>query len=221
MFEKSFSFLQALKKHNEREWFSKNKALYDEARLEFEHITELIIHEVATFDKEVVGLNPKDCIFRIFRDIRFSNDKTPYKTNFGAYFAGGGRKSPLAGYYVHIEPGESMLAGGLYMPPSPILNAVRKEIFTHIDEFNEIISEKAFVRHFGGFTGESLKTAPKGFPKDFKHIDLLKFKNYTVIEAKPDNEMQNNSILKEITEVFKVMYPLNRFLNEVIREVNQ
>ncbi len=219
MFEKSFSFLKDLKNHNNREWFGRNKAIYDEAKQEFEHITELVIHEIASFDKALAGVIPKDCIFRIFRDIRFSNDKTPYKANFGAYFASGGRKSPFAGYYLHIEPGESMLAGGLYMPSSPILNAIRKEIFEHIDEFKEIVNSQEFIKHFGGFVGEKLKTAPKGFPKDFRDIDLLKFKNYTIIESKTDAEMRNNSIITEIKETFKLMVPMNQFLNDIVKEV--
>jgi uncharacterized protein (TIGR02453 family) len=219
MLEKSFSFLRLLQKNNTREWFHSHKDIYNEAKQEFESITEVLIHEISSFDKDISGLTAKDCIFRIFRDVRFTLDKSPYKTNFGAWMAKGGKKSLFAGYYFHIEPNESILAGGIYMPPAPVLKAVRNEIFQHIDEFNDIISEKNFVSHFGGFSGEKLKTAPKGFPKDFKEIDLLKFKNYTVIESKSDQYMMNNSLLKDLKESYKRMHRLNKFLNEAIKEV--
>jgi uncharacterized protein (TIGR02453 family) len=220
MLEKSFSFLRALKTNNNREWFNSHKNLYLDAKQEFESITELLIHEISSFDKDIAGLAAKDCIFRIFRDVRFSHDKSPYKTNFGAYLSKGGKKSYYAGYYFHIEPNESMIAGGIYMPPAPVLKAVRNEIFEHTDEFNEIIEEKDFVKHFGDFSGEKLKTAPKGFPKDFPDIELLKYKNYIVVENKTDKELMNDSLIKELKEGFKRIYRLNQFLNEAIKEVS-
>jgi uncharacterized protein (TIGR02453 family) len=219
MFEKSFSFLRLLQKNNNREWFHGHKELYNDAKLEFEGITELLIREIGSFDKDIAGLSPKDCIFRIFRDIRFTNDKSPYKNNFGAYLSKGGKKSFYAGYYLHIEPNESMIAGGIYMPPASVLKAVRNEIFQHIDEFNEIISDREFEKHFGDFSGEKLKTAPKGFPKDFKDIELLKYKNYVVVETKTDKELMDNFDLKVLKEDFKRIYRLNQFLNEAIKEV--
>jgi len=220
MFEKSFSFLRLLQKNNNREWFHSHKDLYNDAKQEFEGITELLIHEISSFDKDISGLIPKDCIFRIFRDIRFTNDKSPYKNNFGAYLSKGGKKSFYAGYYLHIEPNESMIAGGIYMPPAPVLKAVRNEIFHHIEEFNEIISERDFVKHFGDFSSEKLKTAPKGFPKDFPDMELLKYKNYIVVESKTDKEMMTDSISKELKEDFKRIFRLNQFLNEAIKEVS-
>jgi uncharacterized protein (TIGR02453 family) len=219
MFEKSFSFLRLLQKNNNREWFNSNKELYIGAKEEFERIIELIIHEIGSFDKDITGLVAKDCIFRIFRDVRFSHDKSPYKTNFGAWLAKGGKKSLYAGYYLHIEPNESMTAGGIYMPPMPVLKAVRNEIYHHIDEFREIISAGDFVKRFGGFSGGKLKTAPQGFPKDFADMEILKYKDYTVVESRTDRDMMKDSVLSELKESYRKMLPLNKFLNEAIKEV--
>jgi uncharacterized protein (TIGR02453 family) len=216
MFEKSFAFLGQLQQNNNRDWFQANKILYNEAKQEFEHISELLIHEVSKFDKDITGLLPKDCIYRIFRDVRFSSDKSPYKTNFGSYLSKGGRNAGYAGYYLHIEPGGSLLAGGLYMPPSPVIRAVRKDIFEHISEFKEIISTPTFIKYFYALSADKLIGAPKGFPKDFRDIELLKYKSYVVVKMKTDMEMKNSNILSEMNVVFKAMYTFNRFLNEAV-----
>ena len=178
------SFLKDLKKNNNREWFDENRERYKEAKEAFEVYVSVVMGEIQKFDKEAVNAAPKDCIFRIFRDIRFAKDKTPYKTNFGAYIARGGRKSPLAGYYIHFEPGSSMLAGGIYMPQPDVLKAIRTEIYHNIDEFREIIDHPSFVKHFGGIEGPRISTAPKGFPTDFKDIGLLQFKYYSVMKGR-------------------------------------
>jgi uncharacterized protein (TIGR02453 family) len=218
MFEKSFAFLNQVQQNNNRDWFQANRILYIEAKQEFESISELLIHEVSKFDKGIAGLLPKDCIYRVFRDVRFSSDKSPYKTNFGLFLSKGGRKSGYAGYYLHIEPGGSLLAGGLYMPPSLVIRAVRKDIFEHILEFKEIISNQTFIKYFNTLSSNMLIGAPKGFPKDFPDIELLKYKSYVVINMKSDNEMKNSNIVSEIKEVFKAMYSFNRFLNEAVNQ---
>ena len=140
MLEKSLAFLTVLKENNYKEWFHENKPLYEEAKKEFEPFVNILIQEIRSIDKEVGHLEPKDCIFRVFRDIRFSKDKTPYKTNFGAFVAkGGGRKSEFGGYYFHLEPDNCLLAGGIWMPQPDILKAMRQEIYHNIDEFLEIL----------------------------------------------------------------------------------
>ncbi|HEY4785942.1 MAG TPA: DUF2461 domain-containing protein, partial [Bacteroidales bacterium] len=150
MLEKSLSFLTVLKDNNYKEWFHENKPLYEEAKKEFESFVSLLIKEIKAIDGDIGYPEPKDCIFRIFRDIRFSNDKTPYKTNFGAFMAkGGNRKSEYGGYYFHLEPGNSLLAGGIWMPQPGILKAIREEIFHNIDEFLAIIESKEFKKQFG------------------------------------------------------------------------
>ena len=123
-----FQFLQDLSENNNREWFHNNKKRYDESREKVLFITEVLINEIRKFDSEIPLLEPKDCLFRIFRDVRFSNDKRPYKTNFGSFIAKGGRKSMYAGYYFHIEPDTSFVGGGIYMPDAEHLKAIREYI---------------------------------------------------------------------------------------------
>lgn len=217
MFEKSFSFLRLLKQNNNRDWYHANKNIYNDAKLEFEHITEIILHEMVVTDKSLAGLTPKDCIFRIFRDVRFSKDKSPYKTNFGTFLAPGGRKGGYAGYYLHIEPGVSFVAGGIYMPPSPVLKAVRQDIFEHTEEFKQIVTEAKERHHFEGFFGEKLSGAPRGFPKDFPDIELLKYKSYGLSKSLSDSELTNEQILQKIILDFKCLTPLIQFINEAVK----
>lgn len=219
MFEKSYSFLRQIKENNNREWYHANKKQYQDAKLEFEHVAEVLINETGKFDKEIRGLQAKNCTYRIFRDVRFSKDKSPYKSNFGAFLCRGGKKSGFGGYYLHIEPDNSFIAGGVYMPPSPVLRAIREDIFEHIDEFKEIISSPDFVKHYKVIDAEKLKTAPKGFPKDFPDIELLKFTSYTVGKAKSDKQMSDGSIIEEIVDAFKALFAFNRFMNEAISKV--
>ena len=213
-----FPFLKDLKNNNSREWFDANRDRYQEARSAFELYVSMVMGEIQKFDKEAVNTAPKDCIFRIFRDIRFSHDKSPYKTNFGAYIARGGRKSPLAGYYIHFESGASMLAGGIFMPQPDVLRAIRTEIYHNADEFREIIHHPAFRKHFVEIDAPRLTTAPKGFPKDFKDISLLQFKYYTVAKSESDSAVVKPGYMNEIRDVFQAMVPFNRFLNEAIRD---
>lgn len=219
MFEKSFSFLRLIQENNNREWYHAHKKLYQEAKQEFDYITELLINETGNFDRDIKGLIPKDCTYRIFRDVRFSNDKSPYKSNFGAYLCKGGKKSGFAGYYVHIQPGNSFISGGVYLPPSHVLRAIREDIFEHTEEFKEIILSPAFTKIFNGIDANKLKTAPKGFPKDFTDIELLKYTSYTISKSKSDKQMSDNSIIDEILVAFETMYSYNRFLNEAILKV--
>lgn len=216
-----YSFLGELKNNNNKEWFQDNKIRYEACRKGFIQFLEIIIHEISQFDSSIKGQLPKNCLFRINRDIRFSKDKSPYKTNIGAFITPGGRNSGRAGYYIHLEPGSSFLAGGIYMPPSPVLKAIRQEIFENLEEFESIVKNEDFIRHFGEeFHGEKLKTKPKGFPDDFPGLEYLRYKHYTVAKEKTDKEMLSENILNEIIEVFESMYPLNRFLNQVINELS-
>ncbi len=214
-----YKFLNNLAANNNREWFQDNKKVYQECKESFSYVVELLIHLTAKIDSSVKGLTPKDCIFRINRDIRFSKDKSPYKTNFGAFIAPGGRNRGTGGYYIHVEPNYSMLAGGIYMPASPVLKAIRQEIFDNYDEFLSIVSDEEFVACFNGIEGEKLKTKPKGFPDDFVGIEYLKFKHYGVQCMYNDKEMQSDNFVNEVKRVFGLIYPLNRFLNYAIKPV--
>jgi uncharacterized protein (TIGR02453 family) len=215
----TFQFLKQLKTNNDKEWFDENRTRYAELRKEFEHFINIVIAEIASFDKEAAHTTAKASIFRINRDIRFSNDKAPYKTNFGAFIANGGRKGVKPGYYIHVEPGECFLAGGIYMPSGPMLKALRTEILDNMDEFKKIVSDKNFIRHFGNeLWGEKLKTAPKGFPKDFPGLEYLKYKHYTAVKAMPDGIYVSKDFIREVSVVFKALAPFNAFLNRALRE---
>lgn len=210
-------FLSELKENNYREWFHENKPTYQKVKKEFEQFITHTIADIAQFDKSVQNLEPKQCIFRINRDIRFSKDKSPYKTNFGGFIVPGGRNAGYAGYYIHIEPGNCFLAGGIYMPPADKLKAVRTEIYENTDNFKKILNSKNFTKHFKEIISEDkLKMAPKGFPKDFEDIDLLKYKHYTVVKNINDNLVLSEKFADEIRETFKALYPFNSFINEGI-----
>ena len=214
-------FLEKLKENNNREWFQANKRLYDDARGEFEQFIAMLIPVVRGMDSGVDVVSPKECLFRIFRDVRFSKDKSPYKTNFGAFIAKGGRKSPYAGYYLHIEPGASFIGGGAYMPESQYLKAIRNGIFKNVDEYKAIIEGAEFRKFFGGMFGEKLKNAPKGFPKDFADIDLLKNKHYAVTHRVENSFWFSGSLVEEVKEMFSALYGLNRFLNNAISNADK
>ena len=214
-------FLEKLKENNNREWFQANKRLYDDAREEFEQFIAMLIPVVRGIDSSVDVVSPKECLFRIFRDVRFAKDKSPYKTNFGAFIAKGGRKSPYAGYYLHIEPGASFIGGGAYMPESQYLKAIRNGIFKNVDEYKAIIEGAEFRKFFGGMFGEKLKTAPKGFPKDFADIDLLKNKHYAVTYRVENGFWFSDSLVEDVKEMFSALYGLNRFLNNAISNADK
>jgi uncharacterized protein (TIGR02453 family) len=211
----TLEFLNSLKFNNNREWFLKNQSGYKEAKYNFESFAQEIINQIAGFDPIMRGLEVKNCVYRINRDIRFSNDKTLYKSHLGAFIVRGGKKNgdKFAGYYFHIEPGNSMIAGGAYMPPSPWLNAIRENISEEPERFLKIISDKNFLRYFGQIEGEKLKSAPKGYSSDHPHIELLKFKSFLVTNEVTDDAVHDPGFLNHVVNVCKAMKPLNDFLS--------
>jgi len=212
----TLSFLSSLKKNNDREWFRKNQALYADAKNNFETLMQEIINKIIDFEPIIKGLEVKNCVYRINRDIRFSNDKSPYKSHFGAFIVRGGKKNgdKFAGYYIHIEPGSSILAGGAYMPPSPWLAAIREKIDQESVLFNKIINQKDFIKYFGHLDGEKLKTPPRGYTSDNPNIELLKFKSYLVVNEVPDKLVISPDYFEHVIKVLKSMKPLNDFVNE-------
>jgi uncharacterized protein (TIGR02453 family) len=211
----TLDFLTAVKCNNNRDWFNANRSSYLDAKDNFESFVQEIIDEIVLFEPIMKGLEAKSCVYRINRDIRFSNDKSPYKSHFGAFIVQGGKKNgdKYAGYYFHIEPGKSILAGGAYMPPAPWLSAIREKISDYPDEFIKITKAKDFVKYFGSMDGEKLKTAPKGYPKDHPQIELLKFKSYLVVNEAPDKLVLSSGYSDHVINVFKAMKPLNDYLN--------
>lgn len=212
------NFLTELKQNNTKDWFDMNRDRYEQSKKKVLFLTEMFIHEIGQFDPEIGNLNPKDCIFRIFRDVRFSNDKTPYKTNMGSYIARGGRKSVGAGYYLHIEPEGSFVGGGSYCPPAEALKAIRTEIFDHPERFKQLIHNESFQKVYAEMYDDKLRTAPKGYPKDFPEIDLLKYKSYAFTSRLSDSDLTGTQFVEKVVQAFKELAPVNRFLNTAIEK---
>jgi|ERR1035437_1351562 TIGR02453 family protein len=211
----TLDFLTELKCNNNRDWFIANRSRYLDAKDNFESFVQEIINKIILFEPVMKGLEAKSCVFRINRDIRFSNDKSLYKSHFGAFIVRGGKKNgdKFAGYYFHIEPGKSIMAGGAYTPPSQWLSAIREKISDTADEFIKITHTKDFIKYFGAIDGEKLKTAPKGYPANHPYIELLKFKSYLVVNEVPDKMVISNDFIDHVVNVFKAMKPLNDYLN--------
>ena len=212
----TFEFLNILKNNNNRDWFIKNRSLYTNARDNFESFVQEIINKIIDFEPIMKGLEVKSCVYRINRDIRFSNDKSPYKTHFGAFIVRGGKKNgdKFAGYYIHMEPGKSIIAGGAYMPPTPWLSAIREKIDEEPERLIKIINNKDFIKYFGKIDGEKLKKAPKGYHTDHPNIDLLRFKNYLVVNEVTDEFVLSEKYFSHIMNIIKAMKPFNDFLND-------
>ena len=219
---KVIPFLTDLHKNNNREWFTENKSRYVEANADFVVFVDNIIQHLTTIDSSLIGLEAKNCVYRIYRDVRFSKDKTPYKTHFGALISAGGRKSKKAGFYIHIEPAGSTIVGsGIFRPEADILKALRSDFYTVPEELLEIIEDAKFKNTFGGLWDfDKLKLALKGFPKDFEHIDLLKYKSYVTSKEFSHDEIVDDNFLENIIEVYKVAHPLNRLINAIIDDMS-
>lgn len=215
-----YKFLSDLKHNNNRDWFNDNKDKYNEAKNIFENYINSLIPKLKKIDKSVDINSAKECMFRIYKDVRFSKNKLPYKTNFGAVMAKGGRKSLYAGYYIHIEPESSFVGGGIYMPQAKILKAVRDNIFFDSAELKKILNNTNFKKYFSDFIGDKLKTAPRGFPKDFKDIKLLRYKNFAVSHNIDNDDITSEKSQEKILEIFKAQKPLNEYLNKIVENIN-
>lgn len=220
--ENTLQFLKELKINNNREWFAANKAWYEEVRADFEKMCKELILEISKFDEEIKHVEVKDCIFRIYKDIRFSKDKTPYKTHFGIYIASaGGRKSRRAGYYLHLDPDGCFVGSGVWGPEPNVLKALRQSVFDNIDELNEIRNNPEFSHYFKEFFDEDkLKNVPPGFPKDFPDAELLKLKHYLVDFKFNDTHLISENFVQIVAGILKCAYPLNQFLNFTVDEMN-
>jgi uncharacterized protein (TIGR02453 family) len=214
-----FQFLKELSANNNREWFNEHKEDYLKAQSEFEQLLTVIIDRIALFDEDIKGIQAKDCTYRIYRDTRFSPDKTPYKIHFGGYINAKGKKSEHCGYYVHLQQGNCMLAGGSYCPPPNILKALRQAVYDNIDEYISIVEDPAFKKYFPVVGENFLKTAPKGFPKDFKYIDYLKCKDYSCACLVPDEFFTDKYMLDNVSDIFKQLKRFCDFTNYTIDEI--
>jgi len=208
-----FGFLKKLNTNNNREWFTENKNLYTESQQNVIAFLEELLKEMSEFDEELAKIDAKKSLFRIYRDTRFSKDKIPYKTNFGASL-GMGKGSQKGGYYLHLEPGKSFIAGGIYMPESSVLKELRKEISLYGNEFLSILNNKDFKKHFPELDqDDKLKKVPQGFEKEDPMAEYLKLKNFIVVYYLKDEEILKKDAAKNLAKIFKLMKPLNDFLN--------
>lgn len=221
MLQKStLQFLKGLKQNNVKEWFDANRKAYDAARADFTSLVANVIAQFGKKDETIAALQAKDCLFRINRDVRFSKDKSPYKTNFGASIARGGKKSIYAGYYIHIEPGnESFVGGGLWMPEAEHLKKVRQEIDYNLNEFEKLVTAPAFKNVYGNlYTGEDSKLSrpPKGYDDSNPAIEYLKFKSFLGLHPLKDAELTDKHLSQTIEQAFAALHPLILFINTAI-----
>jgi len=210
-------FLAELQQNNQKEWMDAHRDWYLQAKEEFLLLVRHLLGEITTFDEGLLGLDPKKCIFRINRDIRFSKDKSPYKNNFGAYMVEGGKKSSNAGYYIHLQAGnESFIGGGMYHPERENLAKIRQEIDYNPAELKQITDRPAFRDKFGMIQGEKLKRAPKGYEPDHPNIELLKLKDFVVIHKLSDEDLQADDFKDKAVDMFKTIQPFISYLNVAI-----
>jgi uncharacterized protein (TIGR02453 family) len=216
----TLKFLKELKKNNNKPWFDAHRAQYEAARIDFANFIELVIDDLQRIDTTITGLSGKECMFRINRDVRFAKDKTPYKISLGASIKRGGKKSPFAGYYFHLEPdGKSFIGGGMWVPEAGALKNVRQEIDYNWEEFKDIISAKDFVMTYGDIykgKDQSLTTVPKGYERDNPAIDYLKLKSFIAETRIGDEELTKATLHKKTVAVFRSLQPLLDFINRTI-----
>lgn len=210
----SFDFLNKLKKNNNREWFNEHKAVFQQEQQEVEAFAESLLHELSAHDL-IETPSGKKSLYRIYRDTRFSHDKTPYKAHWSGSFKRA-TKSRRGGYYFHIEPGNSFVAGGFWGPTPADLKLIRDDIAFDAKPLRKIINSKAFVTTFESLKGEQLKTTPKGFEADHEAIDLLRYKQFLLIRSFSDKEVLSDNFLKEVNGTFQKMRPFFDYMSEVL-----
>ena len=215
----TLKFLKGLSKNNDRSWFENHRSNYEDAKQDFENFIQSVLDRYSKKDEDLKEFVAKKCTFRINRDIRFSKDKSPYKTNFGASMNRGGKKSIFAGYYFHCEPGKSFVGGGLWMPMPPEMKKVRQEIDYCYDEFKQLLSAKKFKSVYKElYTGEDIRLTkvPQGFEKDNPAAEYLKLKSWLAMKELRDEEITSKDLLKKTTEAFEALQPMIKFLNRAI-----
>lgn len=215
-------FLKELSANNNREWFNANKDWYLIVKEEVQELTNKLIAEVGRFEPDASYLGIADCTYRIYRDTRFSSDKTPYKTHIGIFINPPyGKKSNRMGYYLHIEPSNCFAAAGTVCLPSKTVTAIRKSIFDNVEEYIEIIENPGFKAVFPKVGDNPVKTAPRNIPRDWKHLDLVRPKDFVTSHAISDKEMCSPDIALKVGEMFRIAKPFNDFINFTIDETAQ
>jgi uncharacterized protein (TIGR02453 family) len=218
----TLKFLKDLRKNNTREWFEKNRKAYESAKEDMAGLVDDVIKQFGKKEEGIASLTAKDCMYRINRDVRFSKNKAPYKSNMAASLIKGGKKSVDAGYYIHIQPGgESFIGGGRYMLEALELKKIRQEIDYSWEEFSKIINHKKFKATYGELErgeGMALSREPKGYEKDNPAIEYIKLKSFVATTPLTDTDLTGKDLVKKITAAFETLQPLITFLNRALSE---
>ena len=215
----TLAFLTNLKANNNKPWFDANRTAYEAARTDFINLAGQLIEGLNAIDPTIAEtpLQAKSCIFRINRDVRFGPNKSPYKSNFGAWFNRGGKKLATAGYYLNVEPGDSFVAGGLYMPDATVLATIRQEIDYNLSDFEQLLTQPAFTKHFDGLSREeSLQRPPKGYDAANPAVEYLKLKSFTASRKLPDTALTKPGLAKQVLDTFGSLQPLVAYLNRAV-----
>ena len=205
-----FSFLEELKLNNNRVWFENNKNRFLNIKNDIKLVSSKIVDEMNIHDSI-----ESSKIFRIYRDVRFSKNKTPYKTNLGISFK---RSSPnlRGGYYFHIKPNESFIACGFFSPNKEDLLRIRKELEIDSDEFRDILNNKSIKNHWGDIDGDPLKTSPRGFLKNSPNIDLIRMKRFIFFKKYSDDSFFSSNLVEKISSDFRIMRPFLDYMSMVL-----
>jgi len=215
----TLKFLKDLKKNNNKPWFDAHRKEYEAAKKDFTAFIQAVIDKHSKMDPTIKSIVAKNCLFRINRDIRFSKDKSPYKTNIGAYINRGGKKSLFGGYYFHCEPGQCFVGGGLWMPMPPELNKVRQEIDYNFAEFKKIINSKKFKSIYKDLSRDAeyvLSRVPKGYEANNPAAEYLKLKSFVGTASLKDADLTSKDLVKKTTAAFEALQPLIEFVNNAI-----
>ncbi|MBA2422229.1 MAG: DUF2461 domain-containing protein [Chitinophagales bacterium] len=213
----TLKYLSGLKRNNNKEWFEKNRPLYESVRNDFIFLVEAVINKLRKIDPSLGDIDPKSCLFRINRDVRFSKDKSPYKINMAASISKGGRNSGSAGYYLHVQPGQNYIGGGIWMPERERLGKIRQEIDYNFSGFKKIVESIHFKKLFGGLDLEGkLARPPKNHSPENPAVEYLKLKSYIAGIELTDEEALSEKYLTKIVETFKKMNPLVTYLNRAM-----
>lgn len=214
--QSTLTFMEQLAQNNNKPWFEKNKDQYLAAKADYEALVTAVVAGLAELDPVFKEVDAKKSIMRIYRDVRFSKDKSPYKSNLGAGFGMGGGKNVTGGYYLHVEPGKNFAGGGMWQPEGPVLKAIRQEIDYNFKEFGEIINDKKFKKLFKQIEGDKLVKAPQGYTEDNPALEYLRLKSFTVSTPITNEELTKKGAVKKIVDAFATMKPFVDFLNKAV-----
>ncbi|MBE5321258.1 DUF2461 domain-containing protein [Pedobacter sp. MR2016-19] len=217
--KETLNFIKDVAENNNREWFAANKDVYEAAKADVLELVAKLIPDLAKVDPLLSAeADPKKSLLRIYRDVRFSKNKDPYKNNFGIWFSAKSKGGNEPGYYLHIQPGKSFIAGGYWMPEASHLKLIRQEIDYNIGDFKEIINEKDFKKNFKLGVDNALKNAPKGYDPADPNIEFLKLKSFEATTKIDDEEFLKPNLVNKLISSFKTVQPLVAFLRNAIEQ---